>query len=181
MYTFEDILRSYTKQVSLPWQADAPPEGRVWMLWYDKSMQRRFSSRLSEFEHATMTAGYGWKKIDISNVFPEWLSKHELFEGLLEHPAEIRGLLSDFECYLSDIIKKKLTACSGQDVLAVDGCGSLFGLVRLSSLLSNLSHHIPGRLLIGFPGKHTAGVYRLLDARDGWNYHAVPIPAESTQ
>ena len=37
----------------------------------------------------------------------------------------------------------------------------------------------PGRLLLGFPGKHNSGIYRLLDARDSWNYHAVPIPPDS--
>ena len=37
--------------------------------------------------------------------------------------------------------------------------------------------HIRGRLLVFFPGVYEQNNYRLLDARDGWNYHAVPITA----
>ena len=47
--------------------------------------------------------------------------------------------------------------------------GALFGIARVSTLISRIADAIPGRLLIGFPGKHAGGVYRLLDARDGWN------------
>lgn len=37
--------------------------------------------------------------------------------------------------------------------------------------------HIRGRLLVFFPGVYEHENYRLLDARDGWNYRAVPILA----
>jgi len=36
---------------------------------------------------------------------------------------------------------------------------------------------IRGRLLVFFPGEYENNNYRLLDARDGWNYLAVPITA----
>ena len=32
-----------------------------------------------------------------------------------------------------------------------------------------------GRLVVFFPGQFEQNNYRLLDARDGWNYLAVPI------
>ena len=76
-------------------------------------------------------------------------------------------------------MRQELRECSANDVLAVDGCGALFGLARISAFLSHVADAIPGRLLLGFPGTHSGGVYRLLDARDGWNYHAVPIPPDS--
>lgn len=110
--------------------------------------------------------------------FGTWIAKHELFEGLVEQPNEIRGLLPDIEDALVEEIGTALTECSANDVLAVDGCGALFGVARVSTLISRVASAVPGRLLVGFPGKHSAGVYRLLDARDGWNYHAVPIPAD---
>ena len=34
-----------------------------------------------------------------------------------------------------------------------------------------------GRLLVFFPGVYEQNNYRLLDARDGWNYLAFPITA----
>jgi hypothetical protein len=36
---------------------------------------------------------------------------------------------------------------------------------------------VPGRLLVLFPGEYENNSYRLLDARDGWSYLAVPITA----
>ena len=80
---------------------------------------------------------------------------------------------------LVDELTHTLNSCTTNDVLAIDGCGALFGIARVSTLISRVADFIPGRLLVGFPGKHSAGVYRLLDGRDGWNYHAIPIPADS--
>ena len=37
---------------------------------------------------------------------------------------------------------------------------------------------IGGRLLVFFPGEREGSNYRLLDARDGWNYLATPITAQ---
>jgi len=178
--TFDEILAAYTKHVGLPWAHDLPPSGRVWVVWYEKTMQRRFSGRIGEFEHATQKAGHGWHLLDLAPWFGKWIADHELFDALVEQPEEIRGLLPDIEEALVIQIKDALAQCTESDVLAVDGCGSLFGVARVSALISNVASAVPGRLLVGFPGKHTGGVYRLLDARDGWNYHAVPIPTEIT-
>lgn len=179
MHTFDEILRAYQRHVQLPWQRDLPPAGRVWIVWYDKSMQRRFKARLSEFEHTTIAAGHGWRHLDLAPSFGRWIASHELFEALLNQPKEIRGLLPEYEEYLAKTVREQLQACSSDDVLAVDGCGALFGVARISTLLSHVAAAISGRMLIGFPGKHSGGVYRLLDARDGWNYHAVPIPPDN--
>jgi hypothetical protein len=45
----------------------------------------------------------------------------------------------------------------------------------VSALLDALNEAVAGRLLIFFPGGHEGNSYRLLDARDGWNYLATPI------
>ena len=58
------------------------------------------------------------------------------------------------------------------------GAGTLFGLgdaVKVSALLNAVNDAIAGRLLVFFPGEHEGNSYRLLDARDGWNYLAIPI------
>ena len=57
------------------------------------------------------------------------------------------------------------------------GVASLFGFTRISEVLPLVEPHIQGRLLIFFPGVYEQNNYRLLDARDGWNYLAVPITA----
>jgi hypothetical protein len=97
LHTFDDILRAYQRQVQLPWQSDLPPAGRVWIVWYDKSMQRRFKARLGEFEHATILAGHGWRQLDLAPSFGQWIVAHELFAPLLMQPRELRGLLPEYE------------------------------------------------------------------------------------
>lgn len=179
MNTFDDILSAYVRQVQLPWAEDTPSAGRVWIVWYEKALQRRFTGRLGEFEHATLKAGHGWRHVNLSSWFGKWIAGHEFFDALVSQPKELRGLLPDIEEELVATIKIELSACTSKDVLAVDGCGALFGIARVSNLIGRIADAVPGRLLIGFPGKHTGGVYRLLDARDGWNYHAIPIPPEN--
>lgn len=179
MNSFDDILTAYTKQIQLPWADDISPAERIWLVWYEKVLQRRFTGRIGELEHATLKAGHGWHQINLSNWFGEWIAKHEFFDALVEQPKELRGLLPDIEDHVIARLKQVLTTLTRNDVLAVDGCGSLFGVARVSTLISRIAESVPGRLIIGFPGKHAGGVYRLLDARDGWNYHAVPIPPDS--
>ncbi len=178
MYSVEEIVHAYKRQVELPWSEDVPPAGKIWLLWYDKPTQRRISARMSELENLTRAANHGWIPYDLSQKLSQWLADHDFFEPLMENPMEISGLLPDFESFLINKIGDILSSASSSDVVALEGTASLFGFVRISSLVSNLTPFIKGRLLVTFPGKHTGGIYRFLDARDGWNYHAIPIPGE---
>ena len=58
--------------------------------------------------------------------------------------------------------------------------GSLFGFARVSQVLKLVERDVQGRLVVFFPGQFEQNNYRLLDARDGWNYMAVPISIHST-
>jgi len=55
------------------------------------------------------------------------------------------------------------------------GAGALFGFIRLSQVLKLIERDIQGRMVVFFPGHKDGNNYRLLDARDGWNYLAVAI------
>ena len=55
------------------------------------------------------------------------------------------------------------------------GAGSLFGFAHVSGVIIDLEESIRGRLLVFFPGEYERNVYRFMDARDGFNYMAVPI------
>ena len=77
--------------------------------------------------------------------------------------------------------KSRIEAESGPDtVVALLGVGTLFGLARVSSVVEGIKEAVDGRLLVFFPGEHHPEnhTYRLLDARDGWNYLAVPLLAQ---
>jgi hypothetical protein len=71
-------------------------------------------------------------------------------------------------------------ACSREEadansVVAVTGLASLFDFMRVSSLIERVEDSVRGRLLVLFPGEYAGNVYRFMDARDGFNYMAVPI------
>jgi hypothetical protein len=174
--SFDDIIEHYRRHISLPWRDDVPAAGRVWIAWYDKALERRVRGQMHEFEHATVTAKHGWRQLDLVPLFPAWMAAHEFFAALVDQPEELRSLLPEFEEHLISVLKEQLDAATSNDVVAVAGCGSLFGLVRVSTLITRVAPAIKGRMLVNFPGRHDANVYRLLDARDGWNYHAIPIP-----
>ena len=71
-------------------------------------------------------------------------------------------------------------ACNHEDVNAtsvvtVTGLATLFDFIRVSSLINRVEDSVRGRLLVLFPGEYAGNVYRFMDARDGFNYMAVPI------
>ena len=82
------------------------------------------------------------------------------------------------------LLKERITQAvagsgAGPDhVVALYGLASLFGFASVSKLIEAVAPGVEGRLLVFFPGHHDAANYRLLDARDGWNYHAVPIKSQ---
>jgi hypothetical protein len=173
----EELLDDFKKRLTVPWRDDEPPAGRVWILWYDKANERRVRGRLREFQLAAEQAGKGWREIDISPRFGAWVAQQPWFERLAKRPGSLSTVLPQFEDHLAETVRSELSACGRDDILASTGIASLFGLTRASSLIGKIVPNVPGRLLVTFPGAHRGGIYRLLDARDGWNYLAVPIPS----
>jgi len=68
-----------------------------------------------------------------------------------------------------------LESAGESDVVALIGLGSLYGFVRVSGLIRMVEPAIRGRLAVFFPGTKNENNYRLLDARDGFNYLAQAI------
>lgn len=177
MPTVDELLGHFQRQASLPWAADTARDYRVWILHYEKSLERRIQGRLPEFEAIARRHGHGWDSLNLSTLIPPWFASHDLFDGLIEQPDELAGLLPDFEAHVVDVVAQRLRALGDRDILAILGAGSVFGLTRVSTIAEKVASEIQGRLLLLFPGRHENGVYRLLDARDGWSYRATPIPA----
>ena len=86
-------------------------------------------------------------------------------------------LRSDFVQNTAGRLSEVLTAEGADEntVVAIQGVACLFGFTRVSLVLKEVVKDIRGRLLVFFPGEYEENNYRLLDARDGWNYMAVPI------
>ena len=90
-------------------------------------------------------------------------------------------LAGEFPEYVADRIRAVLTSpdVTETSVVAVFGAGSLYGFTHVSEVLKGVERDVRGRLVVFFPGTLEQNNYRLLDARDGWNYMAVPISIHS--
>ncbi len=177
MSTVEDLVDAFRNRLQIPWRPDEQPAGRVWMLWYGKEHERRVRGRLGEFRLAAEQAGRGWAELDLAPLFGEWVAAQTWFDGLSRRPGALNTIIGQFETAVAERVRMRLAACTPNDILALTGVASLFGLIRAQTLMATVAPAVPGRLLVTFPGVHRDGIYRLLDARDGYNYLAVPIPA----
>ena len=159
----------------MPWQTGLAGVQKVIFAVYDKTDELRLRAKLTEFEIATSNAQHGWCEIDITNAFPQWMAALDYKEGYFESPEDIETALDDFLDELVQKLREKIEITDSNTVVAIIGVGALFGYAKASDLVSNIAHYVPGRLLIFFPGECENNNYRLLDARDGWNYQAIPI------
>ena len=177
MPTVDDLLGHFRRQVSLPWPQDTAPDYRVWIMHYDRALERAHPGASARFRGSGAPFNHGWASLNLATLVAPWFAGNDLFDGLCRQPDELPGLLPDFEEHVVATVRARLQALHEQDILALSGVGALFGLMRASTLTEKAAPDIKGRLLLLFPGRHTNGVYRLLDARDGWTYRAIPIPA----
>ena len=107
------------------------------------------------------------------------MAAHDYREAYFEDPELLEtGLPAFFDHVVADVRSQLAKNAASEGVVALLGAGTLFGLgdaVKVSALLNAVNDAIAGRLLVFFPGEHEGNSYRLLDARDGWNYLAIPI------
>jgi hypothetical protein len=176
----ENLVHEYEKIVRLPWQRSLAGPQKVWFVVYDPIQERRLRLRVSEFELATKSAGHKWKLVDLTDTFAEWMAKHEYREAYFEEPENMELALQDYALHVVDIMNQAMSAREVDEntVVAILGVGSVYGLTRVSLIIEKANESIRGRLLVFFPGQYEGSNYRLLDARDGWNYLAVPIASQ---
>lgn len=179
------LVSAYRQHLSVPWQAGLAAIQRVIFAVYDKADELRLRANVEEFALATQQADKHWLLLDLTNAFPEWMAGQEYRDAYFESPEDLAGYqtgeLTEFIAHLNTQLKARITAEAGPDtVVALLGVGALFGLARVSSVVEGIKEAVPGRLLVFFPGEHHPEnhTYRLLDARDGWNYLAVPLLAK---
>ncbi len=181
MSRIDELATQYKDHISVPWQQGLPAANRVLMLVYEKELERQLRAKLLEFEQATTSAGHGWQLVDLTTAFADWMGGMKYREEYFERPDDIRLKLdSSFLRHVADLIKAQLSQDTDNDVVALLGAGSLFGFLRLSDVIKEVEREIQGRLVVFFPGQKDDNNYRLLDARDGWNYMAVGITRHPT-
>lgn len=183
MARLDSLLLKYKETISAPWATNIAAPQRVIFLVYEPTDELRLRSRVEEFALATKEAGHGWFNLDLSGAFAEWMGAHEYRQAYFEDPSLLmldnNGDLEGFTDYLIARVRGEASGKAGPDaVFALTGIGSLFGCVHVSKLLEETKRSVEGRYLVFFPGDLRGNSYRLLDARDGWNYLAMAITAD---
>jgi hypothetical protein len=174
----DQLLEAFDKVVNEPWSSALSGQERIWFLVYDPAEQRKVDFRLGDFEASTLKAGKKWKSISLKKCFPSWMVNHEYKEGYFKNPKYIIDQLeAEFIPYAIEFLKNELrnTEQDPDTLIAIQDVSSLFGFLRLSEILKSCDKDFKGRMLIFFPGEFEHNHYRLLDARDGWDYLARPI------
>lgn len=114
----------------------------------------------------------------VETLFPLWMTSHEYKDDYFNNPEYIVDQLeAEFIPFAIQFLKNELAQIEqDQDTLiALKDVSSLFGFARLSEIIKRCDKDFKERLLIFFPGEFEHNQYRLLDARDGWDYLARPI------
>ena len=176
MSAVDRLLSNYSRQLRLPWSANMSGKQRVWFAVYPPAEERRVRARLPQFEALTLEANHRWIPVDLTRVLPEFLAAHKYRESIFQEPQHFKAG-DKLEVRAAALLNE---ACSREEadagsVVAVTGLSSLFDFMRVSSLIDRVEDNVPGRLLVFFPGEFAGNVYRFMDARDGFNYMAVPI------
>ena len=171
------LLEAYRERVDRPWRRDLSGPECVWIAVYPADIERRVRVRLDQFGLDTVDAGKRWKHVDLTSAFADWLGSHDRREAYFARPHLIGPAYASFADRVAETVRGALTAPDVDEdtVVALSGVGSLYPMMHVSELVGRVAPEIRGRLLVLFPGSLEHGNYRLLDARDGWNYLAIPI------
>ncbi len=173
------LVDNYSRHIQVPWRDDAAALQRVIFCVYGEAEELKLRARIDEFELATREAGHEWHLFDLTDTFAEWLSKQRYASTYFKKPELITNVLPKFRNEIEARFRAFLqeSQADENDVVAIQGVGSLFGLTKVKGIVDLLAPLVPGRLVVFFPGSYENNNYRLLDAYDGWGYLAVPITA----
>jgi hypothetical protein len=176
MSKVNQLLSKFESVIKEPWPVGLSGQEKVWFLIFDPIDLKKVHFKLSEFEMATKNANREWLLISLNDYFTNWLSNHDYKEAFFLEPEYISDALqTDFREYIIQEINKELIQNSENTLLVLKDASSIFGFIKLSEVVQDISNKIKGRLMVLFPGEFTNNQYRLMDARDGWDYLARPI------
>ena len=182
MNKIEELAAKYENHVSAPWQRTLSGAQRVTFVIYNKEQERILRARISEFAQATQRSQHTWKPIDCTQWFADWMGQEEYKDSYFEDYSLLAMKLdSEFRTTVSRRLASALEDADDNTVVGLLGIASLYGFVRGSDLIRSVEQSIKGRLVVFFPGTKDGNNYRLLDARDGWNYLAQSVTLHSDE
>lgn len=181
MSRLDRLIERYAEHISTPWPEGLSGIERVIFVVYPPANELKFRVYIDEFELRTREVGHGWQLLDLTDAFPKWMAAHRYREKYFRRPELLAGYpegrLTEFTTHLVEQTRAQIAQASENDVVAISGVGALFGESSVSKVVEQAAPAINGRLVVFFPGEVEDNNYRLLDARDGWNYMAHAITA----
>ncbi len=174
----DSLLVAFEQVINEPWTGTLATSERTMFLVYDPGEQRKIDFRLPDFETATRKAGKEWVLISLKSCFPTWMTAHDYREEYFKEPDILIDQLEfDFRNFSIQFLNQAIADSHSDErtLVVLKDVSSLFGFGRLSDILNGINPQFKGQFLVLFPGEYDKNHYRLLDARDGWNYLARPI------
>ena len=131
---------------------------------------------LPKLELATGQSGHGWAVIDVTDELGTWIASHKYAEAFFEEPSDFTSAIIDkFE---TELDRRRFASSSRRRLMTLwwRWSGSPRSSRSCERRVSSpeIDDDANGRLLVLFPGLHDPEThsFRLLDARDGFNYRA---------
>lgn len=188
MGRIDDLLSNYKRRAAMPLRSGMPMSQRVWFAVYPPEEERRLVSRITEFDIATREVDLDWHRIDLTGSYAKWIDAYEDEDerlAILAQPDILEEYaMTGMRDFIRDMVTKEIATIPpdrmARTVLAVSGLMELYDLLHVSELIDALDHTFTGILLVFFPGEREGNTYRFLNARNGWDYLAVPILADPT-
>lgn len=182
MNRLQKLREAYEREIAKPWPPLVAGPQKVWFAVYSPWEERALRATFPEWELSTQGTPQSpprrfWRH-DLTGEYATWIAslEAEYLEAFWQEPHQIQlPLQMLFGEFLAQRLRLTLEKAGENDVVALYGVASLFGFTLLSQLIERTAPQVKGRLLVFFPGERDGSVYRLLGARDGWNYHALPL------
>lgn len=180
--SIDALLKAYEKVLIEPWNVPLSGQEKTWFLVFDPADLRKVEFRISDFERITRQHNKEWVEFPLNTIFQQWISQHEYRDEYFADPEIILDQVEeDFIPHAASLLNKTISEAPSpsKTVFALTRVSALFGFenLKVSTILESVYDNIEGRLLLFFPGQFQDNHYRLMDARDGWSYHARPIIA----
>lgn len=177
----EDLAERFGRNMQVPVSVTGVAAERVLIVVYDKELERPLRERFGEFQNQAEAAGRRFTRVDCTTMFADWMASLEYRDSYFEEPEHLSSKVEgEFKKVVIERLRQSLQGADARTVVAVTGTASLYGFVRLSEVIREIEPDVQGCLAVFFPGTKDSSNYRLLDARDGWNYlaHSISLHSE---
>jgi hypothetical protein len=178
MSRIDRLAHIFGKHIAVGWPASSSGAQRVIMIVYDPADERLLRRKLDLFAQGALGTNKAWTKLDLTAFPAKWLREQRYRDIYFEEPEEFQSVSEERVASAAAVeieVGLRDSNHGPESIFAIYGVGSLYGFASVSDVLSRVEHLIKGRLVVFFPGQYRDARYRLLDARESWDYHAVPI------